>query len=73
MKIIDLGSRRQDHWQPVHSAILGTTGLLISLDVVATVNIAATHQTACAGVQANWYRTDTDTQRGDQPYSTAAV
>jgi len=36
MKIIDLGSRRQDHWQPMWSAILTTAGLLILLDVVAT-------------------------------------
>jgi len=41
MKIIDLGSRRQGHWQPVQSAILATAWLLISLDVVATINIAA--------------------------------
>jgi len=39
MKIIDLGSRRQGHWQPVRSAILATAGLLISLDVVANTRL----------------------------------
>jgi len=40
MKLIDLGSRRQGHWQPVRSAILATAGLLISLYVAAPINIA---------------------------------
>jgi len=67
MKVIDLGLRRQGHWQPVRSAILATAGLLISLYVAATINIALVD--ACVSERrANWYKTNVDTQSGDRPY-----
>jgi len=70
MKIIVIGSRRQGHWQPMLSAILATAGLLISLKVVATFNIALVD---AVRRRANWYKTDVGTQRGDVASSTATV
>ena len=57
-------------------AILATAGLLISLDVVATINIAAMHgQTSCAGqlIDTEQMLALSGRRRGGISSSTAAV